>query len=81
MIKQFIFQTLLRTRYHVGYSQNSHWLRKYFWRLESARKFADKIVEQKTIVWRRDFKRMYISKPYFTLVPLHEDAKNFNTNI
>ena len=81
MIKQFLFQTLLRTRYHVGRLENRHWVRKYFWNLESARKFADSIVEQKTIVWRKDFKRMWVSQPYFTCSPLHEDAKNFSTNI
>ena len=78
MIKQFICQTLLRSRFHVGYSHESHWLRKYFWRIESARKFADSLAG-KNVVWDRNFKPVYTKHPLCR--SYHEDAKNFNTNI
>ncbi len=78
MIKQFLFQTLLRTRYHVGFSKNRHWIRKYFWRLESARKFADSLCG-KQIVWDKNHKPVYTKREISLSV--HEDAKNFSTNI
>ncbi len=81
-MKHFIFKTLLRCKYHVGFTHKRHWLRKYFWRLESARKFADSIADGKTAVWRRDYKRVYVSTPdYLIDCSTHEDAKNFSTNI
>jgi hypothetical protein len=79
MIKQFIFQTLLRCKYHVGFSHKRHWLRKYFWRLESARQFA-MTLDGKSIVWRKDHKKMYQTNNSIDL-SFHEDAKNFSTNI
>ena len=81
MIKGFIFKTVLRTKYHVGYSKGKHWVRKYFWRLESARAFADSLAGKNT-VWRRDYKRIYVSTPdYLIDCSVHEDAKNFSTNM
>jgi hypothetical protein len=81
MIKKFIFQTLLRTRYHVGFSEGKCWVRKYFWRLKSAEEFArNHKAYGKTTVWRRDWKRVFTHNnlvDYST----HEDAKNFSTNI
>jgi hypothetical protein len=81
MIKQFIFQTLLRTRYHVGFSKGKHWVRKYFWHLKSAEEFARNCEDfGKTTVWRNDWKRMFTHNnlvDYST----HPDASNFNTNI
>lgn len=79
MIKRFFFQILLRTRYHVGFSRGNHWARKYFWRLESARKFADSLTGRE-IVWRKDFKKMYQANNVVSY-SMHEDAKNFSTNI
>ena len=79
MIKQFIFQTLLRCKYHVGFSHNRHWLRKYFWRLESARQFA-MTLSGKNVVWRNDWKPMYKTNNCVDL-RIHPDAKNFNTNM
>ena len=84
MFKQFLFQTLLRCKYHVGFSHKRHWLRKYFWRLESARKFAEQTaltsVGGASIVWRKDFKPMFTARPLVNY-SIHEDAKNFSTNI
>ena len=76
MLKQFFLQTLLRTRYHVGRLENRHWVRKYFWRLESARKFADSLTGRE-IVWRKDFKKMYQANNAVDF-SIHPDAKNFN---
>lgn len=79
MIKQFIFQTLLGTRYHVGRMQGRRWVRRYFWNLKSAIKFADSLTGRE-IVWRKDFKKMYQANNYINF-SIHEDAKNFSTNI
>jgi hypothetical protein len=79
-IKQFFFQTLLRTRYHVGFSTaKNHWVRKYFWRLKSAEDFARNCKDfGKTTVWRKDHKRMFTHNNMVDY-SLHEDAKNFST--
>jgi hypothetical protein len=78
MIKQFILQTLLCARYHVGFSKGKHWVRKYFWRLEPAKEFArNHKAYGKTTVWRRDWKRMFTHNnlvDYST----HEDAKKYD---
>ena len=80
MIKDFIFKRILRAKFHVGYlTPKNHWLRKYFWRLESARKFADSQAD-KTIVWASDWAKVYTSNNFVDF-SIHEDAKNFNTNI
>jgi hypothetical protein len=79
MIKKFILQTLLRCKYHVGYSHKRYWLRVYFWRIESARKFADSLAGR-SIVWRKDFKKMYQANNSINF-STHPDAKNFSTNI
>jgi hypothetical protein len=81
MIKHFIFKTLLRTRYHVGFSKGKHWARKYFWRLKSAEEFArNHKAYGKTTVWRNDYKRMFTHNNLVDY-SIHEDAKNFSTNI
>jgi len=84
MVKQFIFQTLLRCKYHVGFSHNRHWLRKYFWRLSSAIKFAESTASASiggaSIVWRNDYKPMHTARNGIDY-SIHEDAKNFSTNI
>ena len=81
MIKKFIFLTLLRSRYHVGFSKGKHWVRKYFWSLKSAEDFARNCKDLgKTTVWRRDWKRMFTHNNLVDY-SIHEDAKNFSTNI
>jgi len=79
-MKHFIFKHLLRAKFFVGYSHKRHWLRKYFWNQEKAIAFADRqTVIEKTIVWSIDFKPLYTSPSWNTI--LHPDANNFNTNI
>jgi len=81
MIKQFFFQTLLRTRYHVGFSKGKRWVRKYFWSLRSAENFArNQLAFGKSTVWRKDWKRMFTHNNMVDY-SLHEDANNFSTNI
>ena len=76
MLKKFIFQTLLRTRYFVGFSKV-----KYFWSLKSAEDFARNCKDfGKTTVWRKDHKRMFTHNNLVDY-SLHEDANNFSTNI
>ena len=76
MIKKFIFQTLLRTRYFVGFSKV-----KYFWSLKSAEDFArNHKAYGKTTVWRKDFKRMFTHNNLIDY-SIHPDANNFSTNI
>ena len=77
-MKQFILQTLFRAKYHVGFTHKRHWLRKYFWSLESARKFADSLSGKQT-VWDKNHKPIYTKREMS--FSLHEDAKNFSTNI
>jgi len=79
MIKQFILKTLFRSRFHVGYLKGNHWLRKYFWRIESARKFADSLAGR-SIVWSSNYEKIYQANNVVNF-STHEDAKNFNTNI
>jgi len=74
MLKRFFFQTLLRTRYFVGFSKV-----KYFWSLKSAEDFARNCKDLgKTTVWRKDHKRMFTHNNLVDY-SLHEDAKNFST--
>ncbi len=79
MIKQFIFQKLLRCKYHVGFSTANNWSRKYFWRLSSAIKFADTLPMRggASIVWRNDHKPMYTARNGIDY-SIHPDANNFN---
>ena len=79
MIKQFLLKTILRAKYHVGYSKNNHWIRKYFWRFNSARKFAD-LQAGKATVWSSDWAKAYTSNNFVNF-STHEDAKNFSTNL
>ena len=84
MIKQFIFQVLLRCKYHVGYSREkpNMWDRRYFWRLSSAIKFAETLPMRggASIVWRNDYKPMYTARNGIDY-SVHPDANNYNTNI
>jgi hypothetical protein len=79
MIKHFIFRTILRCKYHVGFSTANNWSRKYFWRLSSAIKFADTLPMRggASIVWRNDHKPMHTARNGIDY-SIHPDANNFN---
>lgn len=79
MIKEFFCKTLFRSRFHVGFSENRDWIRKYFWRFKSARKFADSQPDKAT-VWSRNWKPVYISNNRINF-SMHPDSNNFSINI
>lgn len=69
-MKRMIFKHLLRAKYMVD--------GKFFWNLNNAIAQCEKTFG-KNVVWTIDHKQAYVQQGAWSHV--HEDAKNFSTNI